>query len=110
LVRDSVIGLLLGESGVARAASPHPAALQKIIEFHQPRKRCTRWPDLHADAGGRVEHPRRYHRHDPGRHLDVDEATGRPILAILNADPTAVQRMPAVVNDDVLPDMGRMNG
>ncbi len=110
MVGDSVIGLLLGESGDARAASPHPAALQKIVELYQRRQRRARRSDIHADAGGRIEHPGGHHRHDSGRHLDVDEPTRRPVLARLNAESPAVQRMPTVVNDGILPDMGRMNG
>jgi hypothetical protein len=110
VVRVSVIGLLLGEGGIARAASPHSATLQKIVELDQRRQRCPRRPDVHPNAAGRVEHPGRHHRHDAGRHLDADEPARGPVLAMLGPESTVVQRMPTAMNNDVLPDMGRMNG
>jgi hypothetical protein len=82
--------------------------LQKIVDLDQ-RQRCSRRPDVHPDAAGRVEHPGRHHRHDAGRHLDVDEPARGPVLAMLCPEPTVVQRMPTVMNNDVLPDMGRLN-
>jgi hypothetical protein len=38
----------------------------------------------------------------------VLEAAGETILAVVPPDAPPVQRMPAVVNHDLLPDMGRM--
>ncbi len=59
-------------------------------------------------AGDRVEHPGRDDRDHAGRHLDVHEPAGETILAVVPPDAPPVQRMPAVVNHDLLPDMGRM--
>jgi hypothetical protein len=65
-------------------------------------------PSSGPGAGDRVEHPRRDDRDHAGRHLDVLEAAGETILAAVPPDAPPAQRMPAVVNHDLLPDMGRM--
>ena len=64
--------------------------------------------DRHAGAGDRVQHPRRHHRDHAGRCLDMDNLAGGPPLAIVPPDTPAMERMPWVVDDDFLPDMGRM--
>jgi hypothetical protein len=110
LVRGSCIGLLLSGGDGARAASTKSASFQKVVEILQRRQRHARRADLHADAGRCVEHPGRYHRHDARQHLDVCEAPGRAIVCSLDADAAAEERVPAVVYDGKLPDMGRMSG
>jgi hypothetical protein len=109
-VLGSCIGLLLSGDNVARAASTLSASLQKVVEVTQSRHGHARRADLHADAGRRVEHPRGYHCYDAGQNLNVDEPARRPIVAPLNPDATAEQRMPGVMDDCILPDMGRMDG
>lgn len=76
----------------------------------QRRQGHARRADRHTDAGRRVEHPCGYHRHDAGQHLDVDEPACLAVVYPLDPDATAEQRMPAIVDDSVWPDMGRMNG
>ena len=76
----------------------------------QCRKGHARRADRHPDAGRGVEHPCRHHRHDAGQHLDVDKPTCLAVVGPLDPDATAEQRMPAIVDDSVGPDMGRMNG
>ena len=81
---------------------------QQTVQISQRRHRHARRAELHPGAGDRVEHPRRHDRDHAGGHLDVHEATGEAILAVVPPDAPPVQRMPAVVNHDLLPDMGRM--
>ena len=100
--------LLLGDVRTAPGASSETTLDQQMVQVSQRRHRHTRQAELHPGAGGRVEHPRRHDRDHPGRHLDVHEATGETILAVVAPDAPPVQRMPAVVNHDLLPDMGRM--
>lgn len=57
---------------------------------------------------GRVQHPASHDDDDARRHLDVDELTGGPALAVLAPYAPSVQRMPRVEDLDFLPDMGRM--
>ena len=100
--------LLPGDVRTAPGASPGPTLDQQTVQVGEGRHRHARRAELHPGAGGRVEHPRRHDRDHAGRHLDVHEATGEAILAVLPPDASPVQRMPAVVNDSFLPDMGRM--
>ena len=85
-------------------------SLQKVVEILQRRQGYARRADLHADAGRCVEHPCGHHRHDAGQHLDVDEPARLTVVGALDPDATAEQRMPAIMDDSVLPDMGRMDG
>jgi len=40
----------------------------------------------------------------------MDEAPSLAVLRIVKAKKPTAERVPAIVNDDILPDMGRMNG
>jgi hypothetical protein len=100
--------LLPGDVRTAPGASPGTTLDQQMMQVGEGRHRHARRAELHPGAGDRVEHPRRDDRDHAGRHLDVHEATGEAILAVLPPDAPPVQRMPAVVNDSLLPDMGRM--
>src|SRR3546814_10536584 len=53
-----VMMLLLGESRVARRASPQSASDEEIIKFDQSRDGDAGRTELHAPAGDRVQHPR----------------------------------------------------
>ena len=100
--------LLLGDVRTAPGASSETTLDQQLVEVSEGRHRHARRAELHPSAGDRVEHPRRDDRDHPGRHLDVHEAAGKTILAVVPPDAPPVQRMPAVVDDGLLPDMGRM--
>ena len=63
---------------------------------------------LHASAGGAVEHPSRQDDDYTGRNLDVDDITAGSSLAVLLPKPAPIQRVPAIEDFDFLPDMGRM--
>ncbi len=100
--------LLPGDVRTAPGASPGTTLDQQLVQVGERRHRHARRAELHPDTGDRVEHPRRHDRDHARRHLDVHEATGETILAVVPPDAPPVQRMPAVVNHDLLPDMGRM--
>ena len=57
-----------------------------------------------------TSNPRRHHRHDARQHLDMDEPPCLTTVGSLDPDPAAEKRVPAVMNDSLLPDMGRMDG
>jgi hypothetical protein len=61
-------------------------------------------------AGDRIQHPRGHDDDHAGTGLDMHEASGLAFLRVVPAKAPAVERMPAVVHHDVLPDMGRMTG
>jgi hypothetical protein len=100
--------LLLDGVRTAPGASPGTTLDQQLLQVSERRHRHARRAEPRPGAGDRVEHPRRHDRDHAGRHLDVHEATGGTILAVVQPDGPPVQRMPAVVDDGLLPDMGRM--
>src|SRR4051812_13477497 len=74
-------------------------------------ERVYRYPaqaNLHACARDRIEHPRRHDRDDAGLRFDLHESPGDTLLAAAEANATPVEGMPAIVDYDFLPDMGRM--
>lgn len=64
--------------------------------------------DLHPGAGDRIQHPCRYDGNYAGRCLDVDYVTRCPSFTVMAPDATPIKRMPTVIDDVFLPDMGRM--
>lgn len=81
---------------------------KQLMQFSQGRDRHPRRPQPHPGASGGIEHPCRHDKNDAGRHLDVNHfAAGTP-LDILSSNPASIQRVPAVMNLNLLPDMGRM--
>ena len=74
-------------------------------------ERVHRYPadaDLHACARDRIEHPRRHNRDDAGLRFDLHEPPGDTLLTAAEANATPKEGMPAVMDHDFLPDMGRM--
>jgi len=80
------------------------------MEISQRRNGYAWRPEVHARAGDRVEHPRRHHDDHTLRNLDVDMPARGALAVPLFANTPPIMRMPAIVDDDFLPDMGRMNG
>jgi hypothetical protein len=67
-------------------------------------------PECHPSAGGGIEHPRRHHDDHAGRHLDVNDLAAGALLDILAPNAAPIERVPAIMNLDLVPDMGRMTG
>lgn len=67
-------------------------------------------PDLHARARDWIEHPGCNHGDDTWLRLDLHETAGDTLLAAAEANPLPTERVPAIMDDDFLPDMGRMTG
>jgi hypothetical protein len=80
------------------------------MKVRERRRRHSRRTEFHARAGHGIQHPRGHDNDYAGRRLDMNEASGLAVLAIMPTQATAVERMPAIVNHDFLPDMGRMTG
>jgi hypothetical protein len=93
---------------IGRGASPKTKGGQQVMQVDQRGGRHPRRAHLHPRAGRSVEHPGRHHRDDAGRRLDMDDLAAGPPLAVVPPQPPPVQRVPAVVDDDLMPDMGRM--
>jgi hypothetical protein len=78
------------------------------VQIRQGRHCNSGQADLHAHAGSRVKHPGRDDDYDAGRHFNMDHITLSPALAVVTPQLPPVQRMPPVMHDDFLLDMGRM--
>jgi hypothetical protein len=100
---------LLDDVRFVRRAFSKTAFAEKSMQVDQRRRAHARRADLHATAGNRIQHPSRQGYKFARRQFDMDDLTTRALLAILPTQPPPKQRVPAVVNFDLLRDMGRMN-
>ena len=105
-----LITLLLDDVRVALEAWYETAFDQKLMQLDQRPNGHARRADLHAGAGHRIQHPRRHQGDHAGHRLDIDIVATAALLAVVQTDTTPVERMPAVVDLNFLPDMGRMTG
>lgn len=67
-----------------------------------------RTPEAHPAARNRIQHPGRHRDDFPWTYLDMNDLARRTPLTVLAANRTPVEWMPAIVDYDALPDMGRM--
>jgi hypothetical protein len=100
--------LLRDDSRVVRGAFPQAQGVQEPSKLDQGGKGDPRRADLHARAGHRIQHPRRHHGDHTGVDFDLGDVAAGPPLDTLKPDAPPEQRMMAIVDDDELPDMGRM--
>jgi hypothetical protein len=102
------ISLLLDDDRVVRGASPISALAEESMQFDERVHRHPAGADLHACARDRIEHPRRHNCDDAGLGFDLREPPGETLLAAAEANATPVEGMPAIMDHNFLPDMGRM--
>jgi hypothetical protein len=102
------ISLLLDDDRVVRGASPISSLAEESMQFDERVHRYPAGADLHTCARDRIEHPRRHNRDDAGLRFDLHEPPGDTLLAAAEANATPVEGMPAIMDHDFLPDMGRM--
>ena len=93
---------------IRHRASPKPENGQQIMQVHQRRDGHPRRAEAQSAANDRVEHPASHDHDDSRRHFDMNNLARCPRFAVLPAQAAAMQRVPAVMNDDFRPDMGRM--
>ena len=94
---------------IRRGASPETEGGQQMMQVGQRRDCRPRRAEPQPRAGGRIEHPARDHGDDARSDFDVGDLAVRPPLAVVPPQAAAVQRVPAVMDDDLSPDMGRMS-
>jgi hypothetical protein len=102
------ISLLLDDDRVVRGASPISSLAEESMQFDERVHRYPTGADLHACARDRIEHPRRHNRDDAGLRFDLHEPPGATLLTAAEANATPVEGMPAIMDHNFLPDMGRM--
>ncbi len=103
-----VIAAPQGDGRVALGVCPETKRDQQAVKVRQRRDGDPWRADLHLRAGNCVQHPGRDHRHHTGRYFDIDHVTAGAAFATLPAQLAPIQRMPPIMDNDLLPDMGRM--
>jgi hypothetical protein len=103
--------LLLGDVRIAPGALSETAFDQQMMKVDQRRYRhAWRADRRHAGAHDRIQHPRGDRRDHPRHRLDVNDPTGKALLTVMPSDTAPVERVPAIMDLNFLPDMGRMTG
>lgn len=93
---------------VAPGVLSRTAIGQQMMELRQCRYADQRLAELHCAAHRRVEHPPRDHRNLPTRSLDVNKLAAYTLVTTHHANRAPLEAVPAVMDLNRLPDMGRM--
>jgi hypothetical protein len=83
---------------------------QLLFQFNECRQVDARRSDRHPDAGHGVEHPTGNRNYDLRRPLYRQKLARRSMRHSQYRELTAKIRVPSVVDFQLLPNMGRMNG
>jgi hypothetical protein len=102
--------LLLDDGRIVPGASSETALDQQLMQLSQCRQLDARRAERHSGAGGRVEHPCRDHDDYAGRYFDMNDIAAGAPLDILAAKAAPIECVPAIMELDLLPDMGRITG
>ena len=78
------------------------------MQITQGVHRDERRTEDHAGADAGVEHPVRTYRYDARLGLNMADTAAGALFAVMRSNSSVVERMPAIVNFNFLPDMGRM--
>jgi len=100
--------VLLGEGEITTEASPKSAHQEQPMQVTKGIDRDAGRPEGHCGADARIEHPLRQRRYDTRFDLQVDDAAASALFAVVSSYTPAMEGMPAVVNFNFSPDMGRM--
>ncbi len=103
-----LILLLLDDDRIVPGASSESTLDQQLMQLNQRRYSDARRAECHSRAADRIEHPCRNHDEHAGRYLDVNDLAASAPLNILTSKATPVECVPAIMDLDHLPDMGRM--
>jgi hypothetical protein len=78
------------------------------VQVTQGTNRDSWRPERHACADAGIQHPVWECCYDTRLDLNMNDAAGSALLAVMGICTSAVERMPAIVNFNFLPNMGRM--
>jgi hypothetical protein len=81
-----------------------------MTQLNQHRPGNQRRANRHRSAGNRIEHPGRHLHDDPIGTANPHIAAVSALLDLANLYLVPMIGMPAVMNFQLMPDMGRMNG
>ena len=105
-----LILLLLDDGRIVQRASSETALDQQVMQLIQCRYRHARRAERHSGAGGGIQDPGRGHDDHAGCRLEENNGSGSALLATLAPDAATIEGVPAIMDLDRLPDMGRMTG
>ena len=111
-----LLGLVFGLSilfswttRVAWRSSPKPSLLQKSVEIGERVGRHPAGPTpslrMRPDRASRPPSP-----YDARLRFDLHETAGHTLLAAAEGNTSPIERIPPIMDDNFLPDMGRMTG
>ena len=80
-----------------------------MVKLRQCRCADQRFPEFHCPTHARIQHPRRDHRHLATRPFDVNKLPANALIAPDHANRAPTEAVPAVMELNRLPDMGRMS-
>lgn len=98
---------LLGDGDAVRG-KPRFESDQQLVKVDESGDRDLGCANLKACAEDGIELPGRKHRDDAGHQLDMHELTRCAPLTLDAPRSLPEQRMPAIMDNDILPDMGTM--
>jgi hypothetical protein len=109
-LNGSFILLLLSEYDgcVATGASPKSAYKEQPVQVTQGIYRDSRHAERHPGTDAGIQHPGWQRGYDARLDLNMNDAAGSALFAVMGICTSTVERMPAIVNFNFLPDMGRM--
>ena len=102
--------LLLDDGWIVLGASSETVLDQQLMQLNQRRYRHARRAESHPGADGRIQYPRRGHNDHAGCRLEVNNGSGYALLSTLTPDAAAIEGVPAILDLDLVPDVGRMTG
>jgi len=102
--------LLLDGGRIAQEALSQAVLGQQLMELSQRRYGDARRAECHSGADRRIEHPCRQPDDQAGRHCDVNNHIAAAPLSKLAPKTAPIKCMPAIIDLNLLPDMGRMAG
>jgi hypothetical protein len=79
------------------------------MQFPESVHRDARCPEGHSTTDTGVDHPAWQYRYCAGRHLNMDKPAVSALFAVLHPKSSTVKWVPAIVNINFVPDMGRMD-
>jgi hypothetical protein len=98
------------DSGIAPGVCAVGGAHQQPLQFDKCREIHARAALAHRRAKNGIKHPISDGNNHARRTQDAQKSTRRSLRYVANDDLAAKVRMPAVMDFQLPPDMGRMNG
>jgi hypothetical protein len=105
-----VIVFLPNDRGIAPGVCGIGRHYQQSLQLDERRQIDVRRADGHSSANHRIEHPTGDRNHDAGRYLNFKKQTRRSLLHAPYGDFATKIGVPPIMDFQLLPDMGRMNG